>query len=145
MSGWFWVFVGVVAVGVILRRLFAAEIKACFERDPAARNVVEVLLCYSGLHAIMAHRLAHRLYGWGVPVVPRLIMAAARWATGIEIHPAARIGPGLFIDHGMGVVIGETAVIGDVDAFIDYVESGQALRDWHERIAVAMRELEELF
>jgi len=113
MSTWLWVLVGLVAGGAVLRRLFAAEIKACFERDPAARNVVEVLLCYSGLHAIMAHRLAHRLYGWGVPVVPRLIMAAARWATGIEIHPAARIGPGLFIDHGMGVVIGETASIGD--------------------------------
>ena len=89
------------------------EIRACFKRDPAARNLLEVLLTYAGLHAVIAYRLAHALNRLHVPVVPRLIMHAVRWYTGIEIHPGARIGRGLFIDHGMGVVIGETAVIGD--------------------------------
>ncbi|OGX29267.1 MAG: serine O-acetyltransferase [Omnitrophica WOR_2 bacterium RIFCSPHIGHO2_02_FULL_67_20] len=96
-----------------MRVLFAAEIRACFERDPAARNLVEVLLTYSGLHALIVHRLAHGLDRLRVPVLPRLLMTAARWLTGVEIHPSAVIGRGLFIDHGMGVVIGETAVIGD--------------------------------
>jgi serine O-acetyltransferase len=104
-----------VAVGLALlvRFLFAAEIKACFERDPAARNLVEVLLTYSGLHVIIFHRLAHALDRWRLPVIPRLIMTIARCLGGIEIHPSAVIGRGLFIDHGVGVVIGETAVIGD--------------------------------
>jgi serine O-acetyltransferase len=99
--------------GVMLRLTCAPEITACFERDPAARNLAEVLLTYSGLHAILWHRVAHALDRLGVPVLPRLLMAVARWLTGIEIHPAARIGRGLFIDHGAGVVIGETAVLGD--------------------------------
>ncbi len=86
--------------------------QACFERDPAARNWLEVLLCYPGLHAIVFHRLTHPLYRWGIPVLPRLLSHWARFWTGIEIHPGAEIGSGLFIDHGMGVVIGETAVIG---------------------------------
>ena len=89
------------------------EIQACFERDPAARNLLEVLLTYPGLHAVMAYRIAHALEALRIPVLPRWLMAIVRWLTGIEIHPAARIGRGLFIDHGMGVVIGETAVIGD--------------------------------
>ena len=101
-----------VALGVIIRLAFAVEIKACFERDPAARNLAEVLLCYSGLHAIIGHRLAHALERWRIPVLPRLIMTVVRGLTGIEIHPAARIGRGLFIDHGSGVVVGETTVIG---------------------------------
>ncbi|MBI4323387.1 MAG: serine O-acetyltransferase [Candidatus Omnitrophica bacterium] len=92
---------------------FRPEIRACFERDPAARNLVEVLLTYAGLHAVIDHRIAHTLHRLGVPVLPRLLMHLSRWATGIEIHPAATIGRGLFIDHGMGVVIGETAVLGD--------------------------------
>ena len=92
---------------------FRPEIRACFQRDPAARSVLEVLLAYPGLHAVIGHRLAHTLDAWHVPVLPRVIMAAVRWATGIEIHPSATIGRGLFIDHGMGVVIGETAVIGN--------------------------------
>ncbi|MBI4342696.1 MAG: serine O-acetyltransferase [Candidatus Omnitrophica bacterium] len=96
-----------------IRILFEREVKACFERDPAARNLVEVLLTYSGLHAIVCHRIAHALDRIRVPVLPRLIMTAARWLTGIEIHPAATIGRGLFVDHGTGVVIGETAVLGD--------------------------------
>ena len=98
---------------LLIQLSFTAEIKACFERDPAARNLVEVLLTYSGLHVLLFHRLAHPLARWGVPVVPRLLMTVARGLTGIEIHPSAVIGRGLFIDHGVGVVIGETAVIGD--------------------------------
>ena len=101
------------ALIVIMRVACAAEIRACFERDPAARNQVEVLLTYPGLHAVFGYRIAHLLEGIGMPVLPRLLMMLVRWWTGIEIHPAAQIGRGLFIDHGMGVVIGETAVIGD--------------------------------
>ena len=103
---------------LVVRIVFAAEIKACFERDPAARNLLEVLLSYSGLHAIIAYRVAHALVRLHVPLIPRMLMTVARWMTGIEIHPAAKIGRGLFIDHGMGVVIGETAVVGtDVTLF----------------------------
>jgi serine O-acetyltransferase len=112
MTVWLWVLGSVLVVGMAVRILFEPEVKACFERDPAAKNVVEVLLTYSGLHAIIAHRLAHALARLGVPVLPRAIMTLVRGLTGIEIHPAARIGRGLFIDHGMGVVIGETAVLG---------------------------------
>ena len=101
------------AVGVVLAVAFRREINACFERDPAARSFLEVFLTYAGLHAIIAYRMAHRLHGWGVPLVPRCLSQIARWWTGIEIHPGARVGCGLFIDHGMGVVIGETAVVGD--------------------------------
>jgi len=103
----------VVALVVVVRVAFSSEIRACFERDPAARNLLEVLLTYSGLHAVIGYRIAHALYRLKVPVVPRLIMHLIRWVTGIEIHPAATVGRGLFIDHGMGVVIGETTVIGD--------------------------------
>ena len=86
--------------------------RACFERDPAARNWLEVLLCYSGFHAIFWHRLTHPLYRLGIPVLPRVMSQWTRFFTGIEIHPGAEIASGLFIDHGMGVVIGETAEIG---------------------------------
>ena len=89
------------------------EIEAVFERDPAARNIVEVILTYSGLHAIFFYRLAHFLWELKIPMLPRLISQLARFFTGIEIHPGAKIGRGLFIDHGMGVVIGETSIIGD--------------------------------
>ena len=89
------------------------DLHAVFERDPAATSRWEVLLAYSGFHALLAHRLAHWLWGKNVPVIPRLISQLARWLTGIEVHPGAQIGRGFFIDHGMGVVIGETAVIGD--------------------------------
>ena len=84
-----------------------------FERDPAARHWLEVLCCYPGLHAISAHRLAHWLHRSDVPFFPRLISHLARLFTGIEIHPGARLGKGVFIDHGHGVVIGETAIVGD--------------------------------
>ena len=82
-----------------------------FERDPAARNFLEVMFCYPGLHALWLHRIAHWLYERRISFFPRLISHIARFLTGIEIHPGAKIGQGVFIDHGMGVVIGETAII----------------------------------
>ncbi|MBI2724517.1 MAG: serine O-acetyltransferase [Chloroflexi bacterium] len=89
------------------------DIDAIRERDPAARSTAEVVLAYPGFHARELHRLAHGLHRRGVPVIPRAISNFSRFITGIEIHPGATIGEGLFIDHGMGVVIGETAEIGD--------------------------------
>jgi len=89
------------------------DVGAIFERDPAARGIIEVLLCYPGLHAIMIHRISHSLYKKGFIVLPRVISNIARFLTGIEIHPGAKIGRRIFIDHGTGVVIGETAEIGD--------------------------------
>jgi serine O-acetyltransferase len=91
------------------------DVRAAQERDPAARGVgsSEILAIWPGVHAILAHRVAHALYEAHIPLLPRMIAGIARLLTGIEIHPAARIGRGLFIDHGMGVVIGETAEIGD--------------------------------
>lgn len=89
------------------------DLRAVFDRDPAATSMLEVVLTYAGFHALLAHRVAHRLHRWGIPLLPRVIAQFARWLTGIEIHPAATIGKGFFIDHGMGVVIGETAEIGD--------------------------------
>jgi serine O-acetyltransferase len=88
------------------------DIDAALDRDPAARSRLEVLLCYPGVHALVFHRLAHRLWGAGWLVAGRFVSHLSRFLTGIEIHPAARIGPGVFIDHGMGVVIGETAEVG---------------------------------
>jgi serine O-acetyltransferase len=88
------------------------DIRAVFERDPAARSTLEVLLCYSGLHAIWFHRIAHWLWRRNMHVSARFVSQVARLFTGIEIHPGATIGEGLFIDHGMGVVIGETTEIG---------------------------------
>ena len=89
------------------------DFRSIFERDPAARNWLEVLLCYPGLHALVCHRLAHWLHRRGVPFFPRFLSHIARFLTGIEIHPGATIGKGVVIDHGMGVVIGETAILGD--------------------------------
>lgn len=89
------------------------DIQAVFDRDPAAKSVAEVVLCYPGLHAIWFHRLAHPLYKHGWVVLPRLIATLSRFLTGIDIHPGAKLGEGLFIDHGMGVVIGETTEIGE--------------------------------
>ncbi len=93
--------------------ILLADFRIIFERDPAARNWLEVLFCYPGLQALLFHRLAHWLYGVGIPFIPRLMSHISRFITGIEIHPGAVIGQGVFIDHGMGVVIGETAIIGD--------------------------------
>jgi len=89
------------------------DIKAVFDHDPAAISLLEVLLAYPGFHARQFHRLAHTLFRWHIPVLPRLISHISRFLTGIEIHPGAKIGEGFFIDHGMGVVIGETSEIGD--------------------------------
>jgi serine O-acetyltransferase len=106
-------------LGLGLLARTAAEIRrdvaAASTRDPAARGVgpLEILATWPGVHALLAHRVAHALDGAGVPLMPRAIATLSRAATGIEIHPAARIGDGLFIDHGTGVVIGETARIGN--------------------------------
>ncbi|MDH7577440.1 MAG: serine O-acetyltransferase [Bacillota bacterium] len=89
------------------------DIRVIFERDPAAKSVLEVILCYPGFHALLLHRIAHWLYRKNLVLLPRLISQFNRFLTGIEIHPGARIGEGLFIDHGMGVVIGETTEIGN--------------------------------
>ncbi len=89
------------------------DIRSVFDRDPAARSTLEVLLTYPGLHAVWLHRVSHRLYGWRLKFLARLLSQIGRWITGIEIHPGAQIGQRFFIDHGMGVVIGETAEIGD--------------------------------
>jgi len=90
-----------------------SDIQTVFEKDPAARSTLEVLLCYPGLHAILFHRVAHALYKRKLPLIPRLISHLSRFLTSIEIHPGATIGKRFFIDHGLGVVIGETAEIGD--------------------------------
>ena len=89
------------------------DIRAVLERDPAARSALEVLLCYPGVHALVFHRIAQRLWRRGWVTLARFVSHVARFLTGIEIHPAATLGPGLFIDHGMGVVIGETAEVGE--------------------------------
>jgi serine O-acetyltransferase len=89
------------------------DIKVIFDRDPAARSILEIILCYPGFHALFFHRLAHWLWNKKLFLLGRLVSHVGRFLTGIEIHPGAKIGKGLFIDHGMGVVIGETAEIGD--------------------------------
>jgi serine O-acetyltransferase len=98
-----------------LARELRRDVKAVHERDPAARGVtsLEILASWPGVHALLSHRVAHTLHGAGVPVLPRAIAYGARAVTGIEIHPGARVGDGFFIDHGNGVVVGETAEIGD--------------------------------
>lgn len=96
-----------------IRRLLDSDVLAAFQGDPAARSVDEVLLCYPGIEAMIHHRLAHKLYTLGVPLLARIVAELAHAKTGIDIHPGAQIGAGLFIDHGTGVVIGETAVIGE--------------------------------
>lgn len=92
---------------------FLLDLKIIAQRDPAARNWLEILFCYPGLQAIWLHRLSHGLYRLKIPFLPRLVAHLGRFFTGIEIHPGAQIGRGVFIDHGMGVVIGETAIVGD--------------------------------
>ena len=89
------------------------DINTIYEKDPAAKNIWEVVFCYSGLHALIAHRICHKLNYWKIPFFPRFLAQVARFFTGIEIHPGATIGRRLFIDHGMGIVIGETTIIGD--------------------------------
>lgn len=89
------------------------QVATIFERDPAATGVIEVLFCYPSLHAMLLHRISHALYRWNVRLLPRLLSQFSRFLTGIEIHPGATIGRRFFIDHGSGVVIGETTEIGD--------------------------------
>ena len=89
------------------------EIRVIFDRDPAARSAWEVITCYPGFHALLFHRISHRLWLWEMKWLARFLSHIGRWFTGIEIHPGAAIGRRFFIDHGMGVVIGETALIGD--------------------------------
>ena len=93
--------------------IFTDEIKTVKDRDPAAKSALEVLLLYPGLHALVFYRISHLLWEWKVPFIPRWLSQIARFFTGIEIHPGAQIGKSFFIDHGMGVVIGETAIVGD--------------------------------
>jgi serine O-acetyltransferase len=107
-----------------LIRSIRRDIQAVFEHDPAARNVCEVIFAYPGFHARQCHRLAHTLWSWRMPFFPRLISHISRFFTGIEIHPGAKIGDGFFIDHGMGVVIGETSEIKDNVALYQGVTLG---------------------
>jgi serine O-acetyltransferase len=94
-------------------RAIKEQFETIFREDPAAKSVIEIFFCYPGFHAILAHRLAHTLYSCKIPLLPRVISQISRFLTGIEIHPGATIGRRFFIDHGMGVVIGETTEIGD--------------------------------
>lgn len=104
------------------------DIDSVFARDPAARSRAEVLLCYPGLHALLCHRLSHKLWNHNWKLTARWLSTLSRFATGIEIHPGARIGNRFFIDHGMGVVIGETASIGDdVTLYHDVTLGGTSL------------------
>lgn len=94
-------------------KAIVTDLQIIVKRDPAAKNWLEVLLCYPGFQALLLHRVAHWLYGLEISLIPRIISYWSRFLTGIEIHPAAQIGKGVFIDHGIGVVIGETAKVGD--------------------------------
>jgi serine O-acetyltransferase len=105
-------------------QILLTDFRIIFDRDPAARNWLEVLCCYPGLHALFLHRIAHWLHLRKVSFIPRLISHVARFLTGIEIHPGATIGRGVFIDHGMGVVIGETAIVGDYSLIYQGVTLG---------------------
>lgn len=108
------ILLGLILIKVALLALFFyPDIRAAQKRDPAAKSFIEILLLYQGLHALMAYRVAHFLYKMRIFFLARYISQLARWLTGIEIHPGAKIGKRFFIDHGMGVVIGETAIIGD--------------------------------
>ncbi|MEM7025817.1 MAG: serine O-acetyltransferase, partial [Pseudomonadota bacterium] len=109
------------------------DIKAVFERDPAARSRLEVLLCYPGVHARLIHRVAHHLWHHNWQLTARFISQLGRWLTGIEIHPGATIGKRLLIDHGMGVVIGETAEIGDNVTLYQQVTLGGVSLDASKR------------
>jgi len=104
--------------------IFLTDFLIIFERDPAAHNWLEVLCCYPGLHALCLHRIAHWLYAHRISFIPRFISHLSRILTGIEIHPGAVIGRGVFIDHGMGVVIGETAIVGDYSLIYQGVTLG---------------------
>jgi serine O-acetyltransferase len=115
-----------------LRILLDTDIRAAFEGDPAARSADEVLVCYPGVTAIMHHRIAHTLHRLGLPLIARMISEIAHSATGIDIHPGATIGERFFIDHGTGVVIGETAIIGDHVRLYQAVTLGAKRFESHE-------------
>jgi serine O-acetyltransferase len=100
------------------------DVRTVLERDPAARSALEVVLCYPGVHAIWLHRVAHALWNGGWTTLARLVSHFSRFVTGIEIHPAAKLGQGLFIDHGMGLVIGETAEVGENVSLLQGVTLG---------------------
>lgn len=109
-----WLILLIFAVWIlVLLIFFQVEIKSTKEKDPAAKGVLEIVLLYPGLHAVVAHRINHFLWKMKIPLLPRALSQLTRFFTGIEIHPGAEIGKGLFIDHGMGVVVGETAIVGD--------------------------------
>ena len=107
------IILSIVIVFMAIYIIFADEIKTVKDRDPAAKSAIEVLLLYPGLHALVLYRVSHQLWEWKIPFIPRWLSQMARSLTGIEIHPGAQIGKSFFIDHGMGVVIGETAIVGD--------------------------------
>ena len=108
------ILIGIVVLkNVLVAVFFYKEIRAAQKKDPAAKSFLEILLLYQGLHAMVSHRVAHFFYKIHLYLIARALSQVARWLTGIEIHPGAKIGRGLFIDHGMGVVVGETAIIGD--------------------------------
>jgi len=108
------IFVLIIITYILLVAVFFSQaIKETQEKDPASKGYLQIILLYSGLHALIAHRIAHPIWKIQIPLLPRLISQVSRFITGIEIHPGAVIGKGLFIDHGMGVVVGETAIIGD--------------------------------
>jgi serine O-acetyltransferase len=107
-----------------LRDLLDSDIEMAYLGDPAARSIAEVMVAYPGIHAMMHHRLAHTLYDLGAPFIARVISELGRSETGIDIHPGAQIGGGFFIDHGTGVVIGETAIIGDNVRLYQHVTLG---------------------
>ncbi len=107
-----------------IRTALVSDLKAAYQGDPAATSLAEVLLCYPGMRAIIHHRLAHTLYKLGAPLVPRLLASISQTETAIDIHPEAQIGPRFFIDHGIGVVIGQTAVIGENVRLYQHVTLG---------------------
>lgn len=109
------------------------DIQVIFDEDPAATNILEVIFCYPGLHALIAYRVAHRLHKWHIPLLPRVISYVTRIITGIEIHPAAIIGRRFFIDHGDGVVIGATTIIGDDVLIYQQVTLGGTGKDKGKR------------
>lgn len=107
-----------------VRQLLDTDLEAAYEGDPAARSVDEVLVCYPGISAVINHRLAHELYLLGLPLIARIISEIAHSETGIDIHPGAQVGPSFFIDHGTGVVIGETCIIGERVRLYQHVTLG---------------------
>lgn len=109
------------------------DINVIYEKDPAASNLLEIIFCYPGLQALISHRIAHKLAYWNIPFIPRLISYWTRIFTGIEIHPNARIGNRFFIDHGEGVVIGETTIIGDDVLIYQQVTLGGTGKDHGKR------------